>query len=134
LVTTKHSYAIDYKYVWECTSCGYEFKRHSKSIDPLRHTCGSCKSKLVQTKPVARNTKVSEYQLYVKAHFQRVKREHGGLTHGGVMEILGREYREMKERAKCSESGEGDVAVTIKADEKEMDQVVRALDVITLDE
>lgn len=51
-VTTKHSYQIAYKYVWECIVCGYEFKRHSKSVDPTRHSCGRCKGKLVQTKPV----------------------------------------------------------------------------------
>ena len=63
-VTTKHSYDIDYKYIWECTNCSTEFKRHSKSIDPSKHQCGSCKSKLVQTKPVPRaNAVVSEYQL-----------------------------------------------------------------------
>ncbi|OCK78568.1 hypothetical protein K432DRAFT_265999, partial [Lepidopterella palustris CBS 459.81] len=39
-VTTKHTYAIAYKYVWECVGCGHEFKRHSKSVDPKRHTCG----------------------------------------------------------------------------------------------
>ncbi|KAF2723447.1 hypothetical protein K431DRAFT_191453, partial [Polychaeton citri CBS 116435] len=42
-VTTKHSYDIDYRYVWRCKNegeCGVEFKRHSKSIDPKRHRCG----------------------------------------------------------------------------------------------
>ncbi|KAJ4309079.1 hypothetical protein N0V94_009084, partial [Neodidymelliopsis sp. IMI 364377] len=53
-VTTKHSYAIDYKFVWECIVCGYEFKRHSRSIDPARHSCGKCKGALAQTKPVPR--------------------------------------------------------------------------------
>ncbi|KAK0764578.1 hypothetical protein N5P37_002044 [Trichoderma harzianum] len=40
-VTTKHSYEIDFKYVWTCTACGCEYKRHSKSIDPKRHRCGA---------------------------------------------------------------------------------------------
>jgi predicted SprT family Zn-dependent metalloprotease len=132
LVTTKHSYAIDYKYTWECISCGYEFKRHSKSIDPLRHTCGSCKSKLVQTKPAVRNNKVSEYQLFVKEHFQRVKRENGGLTHGGVMEVLGREYREKKGRVEVVVDVHANVNDDV--DRKEMDEVVRALDIATLDD
>ncbi|KAF2481498.1 SprT-like family-domain-containing protein, partial [Neohortaea acidophila] len=41
-VTTKHSYQIDYRYVWQCSNeeCGAEFKRHSKSIDPARQSCG----------------------------------------------------------------------------------------------
>jgi predicted SprT family Zn-dependent metalloprotease len=98
-VTTKHSYAIDYKFVWECVSCGYEFKRHSKSVDTSRHSCGKCKGKLVQTKPVPRAVKeTSEYQLFIKANFARVKGEmesKGENTQmGKVMEAVAKEYRE----------------------------------------
>ena len=74
VVTTKHSYTIDYKNVWECENCGMEFKRHSLSIDPERHRCGICRSKLVQIKPVPRASKenggkekgLGEYQRFVK--------------------------------------------------------------------
>jgi predicted SprT family Zn-dependent metalloprotease len=52
MVTTKHNYIISYKYVWKCENCGKEFKRHSMSIDPERHRCGNCKSRLTQIKPV----------------------------------------------------------------------------------
>ncbi|OCL01923.1 hypothetical protein AOQ84DRAFT_270687, partial [Glonium stellatum] len=76
-VTTKHSYDIAYKYIWECASCGHEFKRHSKSVDPTRHTCGKCKGTLVQTKPPVRKGKggegKGEYQVFVKENFQKVK-------------------------------------------------------------
>lgn len=114
-VTTKHSYKIDYKYVWECVACGYEFKRHSKSVDPLRHSCGRCKGKLVQTKPTPRGgsggaagsgaggkdgKKGGEYQAFVKENFARVKREMGERGEetgmGKVMEAVAREYRAMK--------------------------------------
>ena len=117
-VTTKHSYAIEYKFVWECVSCGYEFKRHSKSVDVKRHSCGKCKGPLVQTKPkprggggagVVASQSKSEYQNYVKAHFSRVKK---GLVEKGqdaqmgkVMEGVAKEYREMK--AKKVEVGTG---------------------------
>jgi hypothetical protein len=54
----------------------------------------------VQTKPTPRKTadanKKSEYQLFVKEHFKRVKKEMGGATHGAVMEEIGRLYREHK--------------------------------------
>lgn len=114
VVTTKHSYQIDYKFVWECTECGYEFKRHSRSVDPARHSCGRCKGKLVQTKPVPRGQgktadgkgeKKSEYQSFVKENFARVKKgmEAKGLDvqMGKVMEEVAREYRERKaEKAK----------------------------------
>jgi predicted SprT family Zn-dependent metalloprotease len=108
-VTTKHSYAIEYKFVWECVSCGYEFKRHSRSVDTTRHSCGKCKGKLVQTKPVPRNggagkngegAKQSEYQVFVKENFKKVKAEMAlqGLDTqmGKVMEVVAKQYRERK--------------------------------------
>ena len=107
-VTTKHSYKIDYKYIWECVSCGYEFKRHSKSVDTARHSCGKCKGRLVQTKPTPRGGTVGkdgkkqngEYQTFVKGNFARVKKnmeDRGEDTQmGKVMEAVAREYREMK--------------------------------------
>jgi predicted SprT family Zn-dependent metalloprotease len=109
-VTTKHSYQIEYKYVWECVLCGYEFKRHSKSVDPARHSCGRCKGKLVQTKPTPRGVGLgkegkrekSEYQVFVKANFSRVKKElearGAEVQMGKIMEAVAREYREMKAR------------------------------------
>ncbi|KAF3388715.1 hypothetical protein F1880_004349 [Penicillium rolfsii] len=54
-VTTKHTYQIDYKYVWNCTSCGQEYCRHSKSIDTGRSRCGVCRGVLQQIKPKPRN-------------------------------------------------------------------------------
>lgn len=107
-VTTKHSYDIAYKYVWECVGCGHEFKRHSKSVDPTRHTCGKCKGTLVQTQPPLRKGKggegKGEYQGFVKENFQKVKKrleergEEAGM--GKVMEALGKEYRELKDKVK----------------------------------
>jgi predicted SprT family Zn-dependent metalloprotease len=111
-VTTKHSYAIEYKFVWECVECGYEFKRHSRSVDTARHSCGKCKGRLVQTKPAPRagktvdgaQKKKSEYQVFVKENFKRVKGEMAaqGLDTqmGRVMEVVAREYRERKELEK----------------------------------
>jgi predicted SprT family Zn-dependent metalloprotease len=98
-VTTKHSYAIDYKYVWECSNCGLEFKRHSKSIDPSRHQCGTCRSKLVQTKPVPRNggtAKVGEYQAFVKENMKKVREENPGSPQKEIMGLVGKKYQEYK--------------------------------------
>jgi len=53
-VTTRHSYKIDYKYVWTCVDCCQNYGRHSKSIDPSRHRCGKCKGLLQQIKPKPR--------------------------------------------------------------------------------
>ncbi|KAF2835781.1 hypothetical protein M501DRAFT_1007638 [Patellaria atrata CBS 101060] len=114
VVTTKHSYDISYKYVWECVNCGIEFKRHSKSIDPKKHKCGACRSELVQVKPVPRKGvkkegdgdekgKMSSYQSFVKENMTRVRKELSGKpTQRDVMEALGREYRKMKAGSEVS--------------------------------
>jgi hypothetical protein len=73
-----------------------------------------------------RNTKVSEYQLFVKEHFQRVKKENVGASHGGVMEILGREYREQKGKGKPALGGLDGSA--------DIDDMVKVLEIITLDD
>ncbi|KAF9701177.1 hypothetical protein EKO04_000761 [Ascochyta lentis] len=133
-VTTKHSYAIEYKFVWECVSCGHEFKRHSRSVDTKRHSCGKCKGALVQTKPTPRGgavgkdgkvgeVKKSDYQIFVKANFARVKSEMAALgletQMGKVMEVVAREYREKKEREK-------------KVGEKVVDELDEALEGLKL--
>ncbi|KAL7619971.1 hypothetical protein AAE478_010519 [Parahypoxylon ruwenzoriense] len=53
-VTTKHSYEIEYKYIWRCAGCAGEVKRHSRSVDPVRQRCGACRGYLEQVKPVPR--------------------------------------------------------------------------------
>jgi len=98
-VTTKHTYQIEYKYIWQCSNgdCGVEFKRHSKSIDPKRHTCGSCRSHLQQTKPVPRaGGAATGYAGYVKQHFAEVKARMPGATQKLIMEAVARKYRAEK--------------------------------------
>jgi len=132
-VTTKHSYKIEYKYIWECVTCGYEFKRHSKSVDPGKHSCGRCKGLLVQTKPTPRVGKEgaagkSEYQVFIKSNFARVKTEMGGrgedVQMGRVMEVVAREYREKK-----AGGGKG---VEVKVHEVGVDEVESALEGLKL--
>ncbi|TRX95912.1 hypothetical protein FHL15_003054 [Xylaria flabelliformis] len=54
-VTTRHSYEIEYRFVWRCVDCGGEVRRHSRSVDPTRQRCGRCQQGiLVQVKPVPR--------------------------------------------------------------------------------
>ncbi|KAL8774994.1 MAG: hypothetical protein Q9209_000473 [Squamulea sp. 1 TL-2023] len=139
-VTTTHVYEISYKYIWACSKCEIEYKRHSKSIDPTRHSCGKCHEKLVQVKPTPRGEGkgVSEYQKFVKGNFARVKRERPEISMGEVMTALGREFREAKQKEKRK-----DEAVVLtddgpKTDENcgdeefGLDSVVRKLDVLGL--
>jgi predicted SprT family Zn-dependent metalloprotease len=97
-VTTKHSYDIDYKYVWECSNCGIEFKRHSKSINTSKHQCGSCKGKLLQIKPKPRSNAVaSEYQIFIKNNMRKVKEANPESPQKAIMGLLGKMYKEHKE-------------------------------------
>ncbi|KUJ14725.1 uncharacterized protein LY89DRAFT_649201 [Mollisia scopiformis] len=134
-VTTKHSYVIDYNYVWECESCGVEFKRHSKSVDPARHTCGSCKGRLRQTKPPPKKTgegekKVGEYQMFVKENMKRVREENPGSPQKEIMGLVGKRYQEYK----ASKLGGGTVSVDeVEVEvEEEVGDVVRKLDFLDL--
>lgn len=112
-VTTKHTYEVDYKYIWQCSNedCAVEFKRHSKSIDPKRHTCGSCRSKLAQIKPVPRQGAgggATGYAAYVKKHFAAVKAVMPGASQKEVMEAVARKYRAGKALAVESAAGTGE--------------------------
>lgn len=135
-VTTKHSYKIEYKYVWQCSNedCAVEFKRHSKSIDPKRHTCGTCRSKLVQIKPTPRRDAgtTTGYAAYVKTYFAEVKRSMPHASQKEVMEAVGKKYR--AEKAKVDHvSGDGAVAKQDKG-AHELDAVTQKLEVIVLDD
>ena len=92
-VTTKHTYEIDFKYVWQCTECGLEFKRHSKSINPERHRCGSCKNLLQQIKPKPRIPgKESEYHKFVREQMNVVKAENPGSPQKDVMRLVAKKW------------------------------------------
>ncbi|KAI9868428.1 MAG: hypothetical protein M1813_005872 [Trichoglossum hirsutum] len=129
-VTTKHSYTIDYKYIWECTGCGTQFKRHSKSVDPTRHTCGSCKSKLVQIQPPPRNAALSEYQLFVKENFKEVKRAHPLSPQKEIMSLLGAEYK--RERQRAAAAVETGMPTSRGGSEGDLDSITGALEDLDL--
>ncbi|RAL03757.1 uncharacterized protein BO80DRAFT_500073 [Aspergillus ibericus CBS 121593] len=54
-ITSRHTYEIDYKYVWRCVDCSYDYGRHSKSLDTQKARCGACRGRLQQIKPKPRN-------------------------------------------------------------------------------
>ncbi|KFY05569.1 hypothetical protein V492_08440, partial [Pseudogymnoascus sp. VKM F-4246] len=139
-VTTKHSYEIAFKYVWQCSEvgCRLEFKRHSKSIDPKRHSCGLCKGKLVQTKPVPRGggegeKVIGEYQAYVRDNIARVRRENVGSPQKDVMALVGKGYRELK-AARLNELGKSSLSVESVPDEESdpVDSIVKKIDFLDL--
>ncbi|KAH6606297.1 hypothetical protein Trco_005450 [Trichoderma cornu-damae] len=86
-VTTKHTYEIDFKYVWTCTACGCEYKRHSKSIDPQRHRCGA----LPRQTPA-----LSEYQVFVKEQMKIVKGENPSSPQKEIMRMIADKWAKVK--------------------------------------
>jgi len=141
-VTTKHSYEIEYKYIWECENCGLEYRRHSKSIDPVKHRCGSCKATLTQTKPVLRGgkepgtlKKVTEYQTFVKENMKLVREENPGSPQKDVMGLVAKKYKEYKASKLVLTEVDGGNARRSKEstpDVSEMGNLVRKLDFLDL--
>ncbi|TGO85308.1 hypothetical protein BPOR_0410g00090 [Botrytis porri] len=132
-VTTKHSYEIEYKYVWECTEAGCKtlFKRHSKSIDTQRHRCGACKGVLAQIKPVprgaAKNGKENEYQAFVKENMKKIRDENPGSPQKDIMGLVAKKYQEQK-ASKAAEAGEKENT----PDDGDVEIVARKLDFLDL--
>ncbi|KAL9055373.1 MAG: hypothetical protein Q9162_003570 [Coniocarpon cinnabarinum] len=159
-VTTKHDYDIAYKYVWICENsfCGVEYKRHSKSIDVERHTCGKCRGKLVQLLPKPRRPPMKkatdskndgngestrkdgggEYSRFVKEQWATVKASlPPGSPAKNVMKEVAVKYRERKqekdgskiETVEVVEVGVGDGESEHKED---VDDVARKLQFLTV--
>lgn len=162
-VTTKHSYVIEYKYAWMCTNdeCATEYERHSKSIDTTRHTCGKCKGRLEQIRPVPRKAggaggekQETEYQKFVKSQFSMVKQDLERHKDGekspmkDVMKEVGARYRARKQADSVLAIGVKDKhaateVIEIEDDAPEdksgqdadldLDKVARKLDFLTID-
>ncbi|KAK3942083.1 SprT-like family-domain-containing protein [Diplogelasinospora grovesii] len=103
-VTTKHSYEIDFKYVWECTgaNCDILYKRQSKCIDPARQLCGACKGKLRQIKPVPRANAggaPSEYQKFMKEQMKTLKKEYPMTPQKDIMRLVAIRWAETGKKA-----------------------------------
>lgn len=120
-MTTTHDYVIQFKYAWTCTNkaCGAIIKRHSRSVDPTRHCCGSCsKGKLIEIEVPGSMNDVSEvghtpkkkrqptaFSLFVQQNSKpvraRLETERGvSVTQPDVMRECGRIWRERKESLK----------------------------------
>lgn len=124
-VTTKHTYEIDFKYVWECLECGNEHKRHSRSIDPARHRCGTCKGSLKQTRPTPRaGGQPSQYQIFVKEQMKVVKAENPGVKQKEVMKLVAEKWA-LRNKEKTEEQ---------KEEQEQVDGVVEEMVDLTLEQ
>lgn len=113
-VTTKHSYDIDFRYIWQCKECLCELKRHSRSITPGKHRCGRCKGELVQIKPTPRKAPAatSEYQLFLKAEMKVIRAENPGMAQKDVMKCAATRWA-----ARSADSVEASAESSIGEDE-----------------
>ncbi|KAK8109107.1 hypothetical protein PG984_014908 [Apiospora sp. TS-2023a] len=114
VVTTKHNYEIEYKYIWRCVECLTEVQRHSKSVDPAKHRCGRCKGVLQQVKPVPRGSgaaakgkagessvlggekkerKPSAYQEFTGQQMKALKAENKSMTFKEMMAIVSSRWK-----------------------------------------
>ena len=75
IVTTTHTYEIQYKYEWACVQprCSFTVGRHSRSIDILRHRCGRCTGELIEISKSGKRAQPSAYNLFVKEHSKTVR-------------------------------------------------------------
>ncbi|EPX72546.1 HMG box protein [Schizosaccharomyces octosporus yFS286] len=116
-ITSKHNYDIDYKYKWLCINeaCNKLYQRHSKSVDPKRHVCALCTSRLVQIAPVARI--LNPFQLYMKENMARIKRHYPMLSHKELMNKVASEYRQTVSTQPRRPGSPGYLNVTQKLDD-----------------
>ncbi|SPO05076.1 uncharacterized protein DNG_07761 [Cephalotrichum gorgonifer] len=122
-VTTKHSYDIDFKYIWTCAVCMLEYKRHSKSIDPTRHRCGACQGTLQQIKPTPRaggTGKSSEYQVFLREQMKVVRAENPKVPQKEIMRLVAQKWA-----ASPRKGGDGSVAPVETTTDKAPDMALR---------
>jgi predicted SprT family Zn-dependent metalloprotease len=137
LVTTKHTYEIEYKYTYTCTNslCGLDFGRQKK-LELNRHVCGACKSPLAQTKPIpntsGKENKPNSFGLFVKDDFARVKRENPGMAHKDIMATLSNRYREQKVSG-AEVSQEGSPTILVEDSDDDVVEVVTSLGILDLE-
>ncbi|CAH1268589.1 GCNA [Branchiostoma lanceolatum] len=95
VITRCHTYAINTKFTYQCTECGYKLGRHSKSLDVERQVCGYCRGRfqLVNKDGTPAKTRApSKFALFVKERYGSLKKENTGVPHREVMRLLSSEF------------------------------------------
>lgn len=102
VVTTRHTYEINYKYRYQCEGCRKIFGRHSDSIDTEWLRCGKCRGKLVSLgrfgkdgTPLANKT-LTPFAGYVKQHYSAVKSANPKTPHKELMGLLSSGFKAIK--------------------------------------
>src|ERR1700721_2366081 len=100
IVSTKHSYEIDYKYEYECSNsaCFARFGRQKK-LDLMKMVCGACQNRILQVKPAMKESgkeRKNPFGEVVREHFKDVRNKNKGLSHKDIMGFLSSMYKETK--------------------------------------
>uniref|UniRef100_A0A0N5AIV5 SprT-like domain-containing protein n=1 Tax=Syphacia muris TaxID=451379 RepID=A0A0N5AIV5_9BILA len=93
-----HSYSIDAKFHYICSSCGQIVKRHSKSLDLQRYRCGICKGTFVLHSASGKRLEQKEarsnpFANYVKENYKKYRKD--GKKHADVMKLLSEEFKKV---------------------------------------
>jgi len=110
-VTTTHSYDIEFKYAWACSSenCPTVIKRHSRSLDTKSKVCGRCRGNLIEIEvprsgqmshtprkkaaPSAYNSFIKEICGQVRKELQQQQRDGPKVSQSEVMKECARRWR-----------------------------------------
>ncbi|KAJ6652486.1 hypothetical protein lerEdw1_011456 [Lerista edwardsae] len=97
VVSRCHNYAIKYKFVYECSRCGSEIGRHSKSLDTQRFVCALCQGQLVLRQPLRKEgapaaVPLTPFAQFVKENYASAKQAQQGMSHGALMRKLSADF------------------------------------------
>ncbi|CAF0845365.1 unnamed protein product [Adineta steineri] len=103
-ISIRHTYDVNYKYIYRCIQCQHEVSRHSKSLNLEVDFCGKCMGKFdlilnsnFEDKQTPRKT-INKYNLYVKENFQIIKQANPHLSTPQLMKQLSQEYKKQKQQ------------------------------------
>ena len=103
VVTTTHSYEIQFKFFYTCSGCGYMYKRQSNSLDVEKLGCGKCRGRLFASTEDGTPKKArppSAYQIFIRdnsaAVRDRLSRKNPNISQPEVMRECARLWKERK--------------------------------------
>uniref|UniRef100_A0A0K8SMS5 SprT-like domain-containing protein n=1 Tax=Lygus hesperus TaxID=30085 RepID=A0A0K8SMS5_LYGHE len=122
-INTCHSYSRDWKFTWECISCGYTIGRMTKSFNTERFSCGRCHGRF-ELKENKNKTKreANGFARYVKENYASVKSDKR-LQHKEVMKMLSQQYKDKKndKNRSLKEPDDGIELISIGGDDYDND-------------
>ena len=95
-------------HLWSCSDCGKEYRRHRQSIDVVKHSCSSCRGRLLYRGSFDRQGRseserreaaptANGYAGYVKSQFASVRSAlPPGTPNTDIMKHIGLQWRAQK--------------------------------------